>query len=90
MILEPGMLVRSKAGHDKNCIYVIIYVKDEYVYLADGRLKTVCRTKRKNRRHVQPMYKSTRISVTDDEAIRNAVKKVSAKSAGGLICQKLT
>lgn len=36
MQLEPGMLARSKAGHDKNCIYVIICVKDEYVYLADG------------------------------------------------------
>ena len=34
MQLEPGMLARSKAGHDKNCIYVIICVKDEYVYLA--------------------------------------------------------
>ena len=32
MQLEPGMLARSKAGHDKNCIYVIICVKDEYVY----------------------------------------------------------
>lgn len=42
MQLEPGMLARSKAGHDKNCIYVIICVKDEYVYLADGQLRPVC------------------------------------------------
>lgn len=47
MQLEPGMLARSKAGHDKNCIYVIICVKDEYVYLADGQLRPVCRAKEK-------------------------------------------
>ena len=47
MQLEPGMLARSKAGHDKNCIYVIICVKDEYVYLADGQLRPVCRAKKK-------------------------------------------
>ena len=40
MLFEPGMLVRSKAGHDKNRIYVIIRVNDEYVYLADG--ETLC------------------------------------------------
>ncbi|MFR8493082.1 MAG: KOW domain-containing RNA-binding protein [Mediterraneibacter gnavus] len=47
MQLEPGMLARSKAGHDKNCIYVIICVKDEYVYLADGQFRPVCRAKKK-------------------------------------------
>ena len=36
MELEAGMLAKAKAGHDKNCIYVIISVDDEYVYLADG------------------------------------------------------
>ena len=47
MQLEPGMLARSKAGHDKNCIYVIICVKDEYVYLADGQLRPVSGQRRK-------------------------------------------
>ena len=36
MLFEPGMIVKSKAGHDKNCIYVIIHVNDEYVYASDG------------------------------------------------------
>ena len=47
MQMKPGMLVRSKAGHDKNCVYVIISVKDEYVYLADGQLRPSARQKRK-------------------------------------------
>ena len=36
MELKPGMLARSKAGRDKDCIYVIRSVNDEYVYLADS------------------------------------------------------
>ena len=39
MNYEPGMLARSRAGHDKGSIYVIISVKNEYVYLADGALR---------------------------------------------------
>lgn len=36
MELKPGMLARSKAGRDKDCIYVIRSVNDEYVYLANS------------------------------------------------------
>ena len=81
MQLEPGMLARSKAGHDKNCIYVTICVKDEYVYLADGQLRPVCRAKKKNLRHVQTIKKVCSTSVTDDETIRNVIRKYS-KSIG--------
>ena len=76
MQLEPGMLARSKAGPDKNCIYVIICVKD-----ADGQLRPVCRAKKKNLRHVQPIKKLHSTSVTDDETIRNVIRKYS-KSIG--------
>ena len=36
-----GMLAFSKAGHDKQTVYMIIKEDAEYVYLSDGRLKTV-------------------------------------------------
>lgn len=75
MVLETGMLVKSKAGRDKDCIYVIISVNDEYVYLADGKNRPVCRPKKKNRKHVQPIYKVQNISITENDAIRAAIKK---------------
>ncbi len=43
MVFEPGMLAKSKAGRDKGCIYVIIDVNAEYIYLADGASRTVRR-----------------------------------------------
>lgn len=74
MTLEAGMFAKAKAGHDKNCIYVIISVNDEYVYLADGDVRPVCRPKRKNRKHIQPITSVRCESITDDRVIRNAVK----------------
>lgn len=74
MNLEAGMFAKSKAGHDKDCIYVIISVKDEYVYLADGKSRTVCRSKKKNRKHIQPIACVRCESVTDDLIIKKAVK----------------
>lgn len=52
-----GMLASSKAGHDKDSVYVIIQEDGEYIYVADGTGRTVERPKRKNRKHVQLIKK---------------------------------
>ena len=52
-----GMLATSKAGHDKGAVYVIIREEGEYIYVADGRVTTVERPKRKNRKHIQIIKK---------------------------------
>ena len=52
-----GMLAISRAGHDKENVYVIIEEDDEYVYLADGRNRTVSRPKKKNKKHIQIIKK---------------------------------
>ncbi|MDE6603904.1 MAG: KOW domain-containing RNA-binding protein [Lachnospiraceae bacterium] len=52
-----GMLATSKAGHDKDSVYVIIREDAEYIYVADGRSRTVDRPKRKNRKHIQLIKK---------------------------------
>ena len=52
-MLEVGYLVKSLAGHDKERIYVIIKEQGEYVYLADGKYRTMDKQKRKNKQHVQ-------------------------------------
>ena len=48
--MEKGMLAVSKAGHDKGRLYVIIEIDDSYVYLADGRLRTLDKPKKKKDR----------------------------------------
>ena len=75
MDYRPGMLVRSKAGHDKGCIYVVISVKNEYVYLADGGLRPLSRMKRKNIRHLQPVLKRTAEDISSDIEIRRVIRE---------------
>ena len=82
MFMEPGMLARSKAGRDKDCIYVIISVNDEYVYLADGVKRSVSNLKKKNRRHVQIIYKMQCEDYTDDAAIRETIQSYIQKAYG--------
>ena len=42
---KKGMLAKSKAGHDAGRLYVIMKADSEYVYLADGTLRTLERLK---------------------------------------------
>lgn len=77
MKLEAGMLARSKAGRDKDRIYVIIRVDNEYVYVADGELRPLLHMKRKNRKHLQPITKIRLCGRPEDAAIREIVKKAA-------------
>lgn len=60
-----GLLATSKAGHDKDSVYVIIREEGEYVYIADGEGRTVEKPKRKNKKHIQ-LIKKKRLSETAD------------------------
>lgn len=84
MQLEPGMLVRSKAGHDKDRIYVVIRAEDEYVYVADGDLRPLRHMKRKNVRHLQPVLKMRLEGEPDDAAVRSLIRKYIRQGETGL------
>ncbi len=50
----PGMVVRSRAGHDRGRLYIVIGVESEnYLLLTDGNKRTLANAKRKNTKHVQ-------------------------------------
>jgi len=52
---EIGMLVRSKSGHDHGKVYVIMDIQSEYLYVVDGRIRTLSNPKKKKMKHVQPI-----------------------------------
>lgn len=58
---EQGRFVKSKAGHDKNKVFVIIASDNEYVYLVDGNKRKVELPKKKKIMHIQV------INYIDDE-----------------------
>ena len=50
-----GQLAASRAGHDKDTVYVIVGQKDDFVYVCDGKRKLPDAPKKKRRKHVQPI-----------------------------------
>lgn len=81
-----GFMASSKAGHDKNTVYVIIREDAEYVYLADGKTKTLMKPKKKNKKHIQIIKKcpdagfAGRVIAgqTDDTEIKKALEQYRA------------
>ena len=47
-----GTFVISKSGRDAGKCYVIINSHNEYVYLVDGKIRTLDYPKKKNLKHV--------------------------------------
>jgi ribosomal protein L14E/L6E/L27E len=64
-----GSLVISKSGHDKNHVYVVMEVKSGFVYVVDGKIKTVDKPKKKNMKHIQM------INIKSDEIINKIDNK---------------
>ena len=48
---ETGMLAKSLAGHDKDKVYVIVGLDEQFTYLADGERKTLQSPKKKKKKH---------------------------------------
>lgn len=71
---KEGMLARSKAGHDAGKVYVIIDTDDAYVYLADGKIRTLDRLKKKKKKHVQLINREYDITDATDVSIKRLLK----------------
>lgn len=71
---ETGMLARSKAGHDEGRVYVIMDTDDAYVYLVDGKLRTLQNPKKKKKKHVQIIKNKYDIAEADDVKIKRILK----------------
>ena len=48
-----GMMARSLAGHDKGKVYMVLDVKEPFVYLVDGKIRSLDHPKKKRIKHVQ-------------------------------------
>ncbi len=53
-----GQFVTSKAGHDKDTLYLVVAEEGDFVALSDGRLKPLSSPKRKRKKHIQPIRRT--------------------------------
>ena len=79
-----GQFVISRAGHDKDMVYVIVAEEGDFVYVSDGRLKLPDHPKKKRRKHVQLMNRKLEDALlkrmaagekVEPEAIKYAIKQ---------------
>ena len=54
--LRTGMTAVSLAGHDAGKRYMLIKAEGEYVYLVDGKIRTIENQKKKKVKHIQIAY----------------------------------
>lgn len=77
-----GEFAKSKAGHDKDEIFIILNIEEEYVYLVDGKSRTVEKPKKKKMKHIQVIHqihdelqnKLDSSHIIRDEDIKRAIK----------------
>ena len=56
-------VVVSTAGHDQGELFYVISTDDQFLYLANGKDRTLDKPKRKKRKHVQKVLRSeTRVA----------------------------
>jgi len=54
MQFAEGMIVRSKAGHDKGSFFVVLRTENDVAYIIDGKSRTVRNPKKKKLIHLSP------------------------------------
>lgn len=67
--MEIGTIVKSMSGHDKESFYAVVKVKDQRVFIADGRRRKVQNPKAKNPSHLQKTQKV--MDLTDIKTNKN-------------------
>lgn len=76
---ETGALVKSLAGHDRGRLYIIIEETEDSLFLTDGRLRPMEKSKRKKKKHVQVILKKIEDEEFTDENIRTFIKKYQSE-----------
>ena len=71
--VKRKQVVKSKMGRDKNRFFVVMDVKNPYVYLADGKLRKLESLKKKKIMHIA--VTSSFFCMDDDKITNKSLKR---------------
>lgn len=74
-VLCPGYIVQSRAGHDKDRIYIIISIEGEFLYLADGDYRKLDNCKKKRNKHIRFLAEGSLPEKLTDAKIKRIIKE---------------
>jgi ribosomal protein L14E/L6E/L27E len=69
--MVTGQIVFTKCGRDKGKAFIVISIHEDYLYLVDGKVRTLCKPKKKKAKHVQPTNYIAELK-TDGRALQDA------------------
>lgn len=83
-------LAKSLCGHDKNEIYVVYREENDFVYLINGKTKTIEKPKRKKQRHIQIIKNLPEeiIEMVSQELTNETAKRIIKHYVRSIQCQK--
>lgn len=68
-----GLIVKTILGHDKNEVFAIIAKEGNFVYLVNGKNKTIDNPKKKNVKHLVKLGESVEIkNLISDKKLSNS------------------
>jgi ribosomal protein L14E/L6E/L27E len=76
--MEKGMIVKALAGKEKNQVFVVIDVAENYAYIADGKRLKKDKPKKKSVKHIQKVS-TKRFPIEEleinDEKVNASIRK---------------
>ena len=77
--LNISDVVVSTAGHDQGELFYVVSTDEQFLYLANGKDRTLDKPKRKKRRHVQKVLRSeTRVAakiLSGDKVLNSELRR---------------
>lgn len=81
--IKPGMAVISNAGHDVGRVYLVVSVEGSFIWVSDGKIRSISRQKQKRCKHVKKLGQAA----SDSEMERLLAEKTPAQQ--DIIIRKL-
>ena len=72
-VIAAGMVVKSMAGHDSGSYYAVIRAENGFAYIADGKLRKVEKSKKKNPLHLQKTLVTVELADITNKKLRNQI-----------------
>lgn len=75
---QQGSIVLATAGRDAGMYFVVVAADEHFVWLANGKRRTLANQKRKNKKHVQQTATVIALTSWTDKRLRTWLNEFAA------------
>ncbi len=75
---QQGSIVLATAGRDAGMYFAVVAADEQFVWLANGKRRTLAKPKRKNKKHVQQTGTAIALASLTDKRLRTWLNEFAA------------